>query len=502
MHASETRSSRFIEASVLALVIIVFLLVGIAFAVYTPAWQAPDEPAHFNYVKYVAEHGRLPELESGDYPAEYLEQLKAAHFPADMSVDDIAYESHQPPLYYILAAPVYRIAVIVGISPLLALRLFTLAIATLALLIGYGALRAMLPTRRYLALGAVAFAAGLPMHLAMSAAVNSDCLVELLLAVSAWMVLRPLSVAERWRMPRVVALGLLLGLAFLTKMQTYPAFVLVLGALAWDIRPRAGEPGLRTTEVLGRAAVLCGVAALVALPWLLRNVSVYGWHDPLALQRHDTVVAGQLTTAQYLAANGHRALYRAFAVTTFRSFWGQFGWMGVLLDRRIYGVFGLISFLAGGGLLISAFSVLRTSEARRALPWRGLTLLSLWLVATVAGYLWWNTHFVQHQGRYLFPALLPIGVGASAGLHAAFRRPKTLYLILMAAVLVALGWGLARNDLPGTVLAGLVAMGGYLWIGHRLERHWPGTVAVPTFLAMAPLALLLLVTQIVPALRP
>ena len=503
MQAGETGPSRYIETSVVAIIIIAFLVVGVAFIAYTPAWQAPDEPAHFNYVKYIAEHGRLPELKSGDYPAEYLEQLKAARFPADMSTEDIAYESHQPPLYYVLAAAVYLVAVAIGFSPLLALRVFSLIIAALALIIGYGALRSILsPRRRFLALGALAFAAALPMHLAMSAAVNNDCLVELLLAVSAWAILRPMPVVERWRMGRVAALGLLLGLALLTKMQTYPAFILIVGALIWDALPRSGTDGLRIGDAFRRGVLVCSIALMVALPWLLRNVSVYGWHDPLALQRHNAVVAGQLTTAQYVAANGHRALYRAFVLTTFRSFWGQFGWMGVLLDQRVYGAFALLSFLAGGGLLIGAYHKLRSPEARRELPWRGLTLLALWLAATVAGYLWWNIRFVQHQGRYLFPALLPIALGASAGLSAAFRYPRTLYAGLGAAVLVTLGWGLARGDLPGMALAGIIASAGYLWIGQRLERHWPGIVVTPTFLALAPLALILLVTQIAPALRP
>jgi hypothetical protein len=29
---------------------------------------------------------------------------------------------------------------------------------------------------------------------------------------------------------------------------------------------------------------------------------------------------------------------------------------------------------------------------------------------------WYNTKFLQHQGRYLFPALIPIGTAAALGL--------------------------------------------------------------------------------------
>ena len=84
--------------SVLA-IIAVYLVLAVLFAVYTPAWQNPDEPAHYNYVKYLADQHRFPVLKPGDYPGEYLEEIKAARFPPEMSVEAIRYEFHQPPLY-------------------------------------------------------------------------------------------------------------------------------------------------------------------------------------------------------------------------------------------------------------------------------------------------------------------------------------------------------------------------------------------------------------------
>ena len=97
-----------LASSVLAAILLVYLLLGVAFAVLTPAWQAPDEPAHYNYVRYVAETGNFPVLHMGDYPHAYMEQIKAAGFPPGMPIDTIRYEFHQPPLYYVLAAPVYE----------------------------------------------------------------------------------------------------------------------------------------------------------------------------------------------------------------------------------------------------------------------------------------------------------------------------------------------------------------------------------------------------------
>ena len=161
-------------------VVLIYLVLGILYAVYTPAWQAPDEPAHYNYVHYLSEYQRFPILKLGDYPAAYLEEIKAAHFPPEMSIAPIRYEFHQPPLYYLLAVPVH----ILFRGELLPLRLFSVALGALLLLVVYWTVQELAPGSPFLALGATAFVAFLPMHLAMTAAVNNDTLAELLLAIT------------------------------------------------------------------------------------------------------------------------------------------------------------------------------------------------------------------------------------------------------------------------------------------------------------------------------
>src|SRR5581483_9653585 len=94
----------------LAVVLVMQLCMGVLYATRTPRWQAPDEPAHFNYVRALAETGTFPVLRQGDYDQAYLERLKSEKFPPELSIDIVRYESHQPPLYYLLAAPVYLLA--------------------------------------------------------------------------------------------------------------------------------------------------------------------------------------------------------------------------------------------------------------------------------------------------------------------------------------------------------------------------------------------------------
>ncbi|MBI3177176.1 MAG: hypothetical protein HYZ35_04225, partial [Chloroflexi bacterium] len=124
------------------------------------------------------------------------------------------------------------------------------------------------------------------------------------------------------------------------------------------------------------------------------------------------VVVGQPRTAEWLAQFGAAEVARRFVVTTFHSLWGQFGWMGVVMDSRVSWALATFSMapVIGG-----VFSVVRRSSfvnSRRD----GLILLLVSALLTLALYLYYNLSFVQHQGRYLFPALIPLGLGAAAGM--------------------------------------------------------------------------------------
>lgn len=491
------------EALWLVAILALYLLLGSLYALLTPPWQFPDEPAHFNCVRYIATEGRLPELRPGDYPAQYLEEIKAQRFHPTLSIVPIRYESHQPPLYYLWASLPYRLAEPWGqASTLRVLRLFSVLLGAVGVGAAYAVVRALNPHDPTLALGAAAFAATLPMHVAMTAAVNNDVLSELLLALAALTLLG--AGASAWSGRRTVLLGILVGLALLTKLQSYVALGLALLALAYDAwrAQRSGAKGVWRTA-LGRAALLLGVALLIVLPWLWRNVNLYGWSDPLGMARHDQVVVGQLTTSQLASEIGWLALLRRGAQTTFQSFWGQFGWMGVPLDARIYAALGLLTVLAAFGLLAW---ILDGQDGPRA--WspegrRGLLLLFAWAALTTAAFLWYNTKYVQHQGRYLFPAIVPWGVAFTLGLRQALRlrlwKPLALLATLLLGLLIL---GLARGDLPGTSLALVLVVAAAVAAGNWAQRRWPEIIPLTWAAALAGLAFYSLWFVSVPALTP
>lgn len=427
------------------LIFLLYAVLGTLYAVYTPPWQAPDEPAHYNYIRALAEDRALPVIEEGDYDQEYLSRLTSQKFPPELSIASLRYEDHQPPLYYLLALPVY---LLFG-GALIPLRLFSVVLGLLLLTVVYRLARDLFPDRPFRALAATALIAFLPQHVAMTAAVNNDALAELVLATALWLALRP--------NPRPWPLGAVVGLALLTKTTAYVALPVALLALWWggarmNVDERGGSairarprPALYVAAQTGRLLL---AALLLAGPWLVRNATVYGWTDPLGLARHNAVVQGQPRTAEWLAQYGPGGLAIRFIRTTFQSFWGQFGWMGVPMHPPIYLALAVLSALLGVGFL--AWWLDRRRPRLTPGQRRGAILLTFSATLTVLSYLWYNLTFVQHQGRYLFPALVPLALAGALGLEWwTERRAGVLLLGLgLMGLPLALVWALRRTALP------------------------------------------------------
>ncbi|MCD6288953.1 MAG: glycosyltransferase family 39 protein [Anaerolineae bacterium] len=476
------------------LIILAYVAIAGMYAAYTPAWQAPDEPAHYNYIRYLAESGRLPVLQPGDYNQEYLETIKARRFPSDMPIAPIRYEFHQPPLYYLLATPIYWVTR----GRLIPLRFFSILLGVGLLLVTYAMIRLIFPKRVNLALGGMAFVAFLPQHVAMSAAVNNDILGELILASCVALSLSHMLDHAAPNRRRLLALGILMGLGTLTKTTAYLVLPLALLAIVWR--------GLQRKENLGRPLVYTFTpAALLGLPWWIRNWSVYGPWDILGLGRHNVVVVGQPRTSEWLGRMGLGALLKQGGMTTFRSFWGQFGWMGVLMDSRIYAMLAILSGVVAIGCAWGVWRLwhpLRKDAGISRLQWSALGLLATWILLTIASYLWYNLTFVQHQGRYLFPALPAWGLCFAWGLDQALRSRPSRWIggLLLGLALAYVALGVTRGHVGkwGTILS--ASAGVVLIANSLLPRRWHGPIVALAYVGMGGLDLLALFRFIIPQL--
>lgn len=500
----------------LALILLVYLILATLYAVNVPAWQAPDEPAHFNYVHELASTGQIPVLRMGDYDEAYIRLLTSQRFPPELSIASLRYEAHQPPAYYLLAALVFRLT---G-GQLLPLRLLSVALGALFVVLIYAIVRLIFPGRAELALGAAAFTAFLPMHVAQAASVNNDALAEVLLAAVLLLSIRYVKLAMLGPRPPAawdaLAIGLLLGLALVAKVSAYVAIPVALAAplIAWYERKRSGTVHRSPfTDLL----LILAPALLLALPWYLRNAQVYGNLDILARSWHDQVVVGQLTTGELLAQAGLVAVLERFLVWSHSSFWGVFGWMGVWMDARVYTAalaFGLV--VVAGCMWQVADGRSRQSVARftfhvsRFQGW-GLALLGVAALGTLGVYVAYNLQFVQPQGRYLFPALLAISLAVAVGWWTVVHWPAAARwagTTLLIATGVAVLWGVTQEGVNRWSLlifsGGAAALWAWSLVAPRLgdgtlRRMHVALYALP-FAAMVLLAALALWVYVLPQL--
>lgn len=390
------------STALLSLILIAYAFIGAQYAALTPAWQVPDEPAHYNYIGYIAQHGALPELKAGDYDQEYLSRLTSERFPPSLSVDAVQYESWQPPLYYLLAAPVY----LAFGGALLPLRLLSLLLGAGVVLFAYLAVRE-LSGKESLSLMAAGFIAFIPQHIAMMAGVNNDSLSELLIAIGLWLVIKVNGQPHGKLYP---ALAATLGLAFVTKANAY-VLAPVSGVILLLIWRREGWREWKNS--VRRALTVFVPAWAMGALWWGRNLLVYGIPDFMGAIRHEAVVVGQPRTAEWIEQFGAADFTRRFFQTTFQSFWGQFGWMGVVMDARVY---ALLLIFTVALIVAAAWGAWQWRRSISRVQLDGLVAFGVSGLLTLALYLYYNLSFVQHQGRYLFPALVPLSVAAAVAL--------------------------------------------------------------------------------------
>ena len=396
--------ARSLEKTLFAIILLGYLLAGALYAIYTPPWQAPDEPAHFNYVRQIAEAGCCPRIEIGDWQSSYLSQLTTARFAPEHldRLDSIQYEDHHPPLYYLLASVVFKLSD----GELTALRLFSVILGAGVVCLSYVIIQQIAPAQPQIALGAMALVAYTPQHLSMMASVNNDALAELIVALALLWLIRYLRSEE---LP-IWQLGLIVGAALLTKI-TITFLVLIAPLAMWLKWRRQGAPA---REFLQSISIFLSVAVLLGGLWWLRNISVYGFPDFLGLAAHDAVVVDQPRTADYIAQHGFPVYLSQLTGTTFRSFWGQFGWMALPLDSVhggwIYRGFALLTLAWLTGVILAAHRrfVDDSDAAGPRISADAIIVLSATMLLVALQFIYYNIEFQQWQGRYLFPALIPI----------------------------------------------------------------------------------------------
>jgi 4-amino-4-deoxy-L-arabinose transferase-like glycosyltransferase len=209
-----------------------------------------------------------------------------------------AFELWQPFASYLAAAPMALLGPSLSTAQL-AFALFGALLAPLTWWIAKDAAKRLaLPAdrQRAVALGCGLLAA-VAAPLVLAAAVPDSTLPFTVLAAAACVAI---PIASRGNGRAIVALGVLLGVAYLTRIEAiYLGLVFV--AFAWSA-------GARGRQLLARVGAVTVIGALIVLPWWLRNLATFGTPMPgqlaqnLFLTRNDQIFAftDQPTLAGFL----------------------------------------------------------------------------------------------------------------------------------------------------------------------------------------------------------
>lgn len=403
-----------------------------------PDVGAPDERQHANYVLRLLEGKGIPILD-----------------PKDPNLGE-NYQSHQPPLFYLLEAGWVKISGTDLESQSQGLRA-----RSLNLLIGAGTvlgaffLGLWAFRKPEVGLFCAGFVAFIPMNCALSGALSND---PLLFCLSTWaLALCARGVADGFTVKLALLTGGIAGLAVLTKTTGIALFPILLLAAFLS---RSQTPFKANWIV----ALLASWAMLV-LPWFIRNKSVYG--DPLAMSAFNEAFKGSPQASGFIENLGTMTYWVDWVGWwTARSFFGVFGYMDIFINERgtsftgpggtnaLYRVLLVLTVLCFASWLLA----LKKQEWKAHSRVQVLAVSFFGIVALL--FLRFNAQYFQGQARYLFPAIGPIGIGFAIGILAVARDRWKIALGVYIGVLIALN-AYVLSRLPSefqrrTVLAAMV----------------------------------------------
>jgi len=248
-----------------------------------------------------------------------------------------------------------------------------------------------------------------PMYVFISASVNNDNLVVPLSSLALLMLLRlinPQSQTSNTKHPLTsyLVLGVVLGLAALTKTSALP--LTVLAALVVVVRAVRNRSW--SEFFLGGLATLVPFLA-VAGWWFLRNLQLYG--DLFGLDVFIKVLGQRDVPADLAQLWRERYSFAA-------GYWGNFGGLNVPMPAWTYTVLNTIAVAALLGLI--AHYVLRLTSY--ALPTLPFVICLLWGLGVVVAWSQWAAVTWSSQGRLVFSAIQTWSLLMTLGIAAWFPR--------------------------------------------------------------------------------
>ena len=425
---------------------IAYFALSIAYSLATPLNEGPDEIWHYLYVRHIAEGKGLPIQDPRGY-GETISQHEAAQAPLYYLVAGLltSWIPTTDPVLAFVENPQASIGhpstvdnknrfihpssedYLFADNPLAqrVARLVSAMFGSLTVWVtGLIALR-LKPTNLAFASLAAGLVAFNPQFIFTGATVTNDSSVAfagsllLFCIVALW----KYPTSRRW----ALALGISVGVAFLTKFSSsvaIPLVGLVLTAIAWRRRD--------WRLFLTHSAIVVTAAIAISGWWWIRSLIVYGDLAPSALLRLGAI--GQSATAAEIISDLEGLLF---------SYWGVFGWFNLQAPDYVHRLFNLYMALAAVGLVVGA---IRRGIRRPTGPWLAI---AGWSALFLGGLMRYRISYLIFQGRLLFGAISSNSLLLAAGLYGLLPERRAG---LAVAGLLALPLAASISVVPTTLL--------------------------------------------------
>lgn len=226
----------------------VWLAMAVNNLIKLPVYIGMDYPEQLRYIQYIVENGRIPLADEG-------------------------WQMFQPPLYYLLSAILYKtLLLFLSINYVeILLRIIPLICGALQIELCRQALKYAFPDQNDLQIIGIIICGLLPMNTYISQVIGNEPLVGCLSSMVIIMIIRYLQAFPQRPNQAFATIGLILGLAILTKLTVLPLFGPVLFAVGYmSIKEHDYEKKAYFYAVKNIFIVL-GCALLVSGWYFIRN---------------------------------------------------------------------------------------------------------------------------------------------------------------------------------------------------------------------------------------
>lgn len=465
--------------SFIYLLLICALLNGLSWIILTPAWQYPDEQAHFSQVQNLAEIGvSRPQSattsleiataeealgtnrnEQGNnlytYHPEYhiaysqnttgLLENEVKNLPISSRTNYVKSEATvNPPVYYFIASLFYKAAYPFDLfTRLFTVRLFSLILFTALVLAAYKCAEIILKNK-LLIYSLTALIAYKPMLTYASTGVLADPLTNLFFALVLYLCLLVIKngVSKKYL--------LLLTAVVITGLNTRQQFLLcvpiIFVALFYDAIAR--KRNLKW--------VIIPLVLLSVLTILSNHVSNIPLLNSLHIPEFLVFEPGKMLPADFLSyiTSALRKSYQE----TWPWYWGVYRWLSYTPPHIVYEVVNRIVLISGLGLSLYIFQALRKQKFDQHFFILVFMIISsaIYFVA----FMLWDYFFIARrgysfgfQGRYFFPlvifhmAILLTGYWQAARL---LLKKYAKYALLSVVILMIVFNNFTAYSLAGT----------------------------------------------------